>query len=77
MQVGDKLRFNTGRGYTAEGQVIEAAITKISVDPDGFFDPVAHVEFNDLSRYIRHTVAVTTFDQASIMAEYDACRYLD
>ncbi|MGL6123866.1 MAG: hypothetical protein ACRC1W_12820 [Shewanella sp.] len=76
MNVGDKLTFNTGRKYTSAGQVIEAVITKVIIDHDGFFDEIAHVEINDLSRFIRQTVAVTAFNRDSIMIEYDAGRYI-
>lgn len=68
------LRFNTGRQYAPEGQIIEAELLRIEACPI-LGDDVYAVRFNDVTRGIRGEVQVSDFTQSAIMRQYDAGRY--
>jgi hypothetical protein len=74
--VGQILRFNTGRGYSAEGQKIEAQVLCPADIVDGRDRYV--VRFADRTRMIYGEVTVSEpVTQRAIMAEYDAGGYVD
>lgn len=74
MEVGQFMGFNTGRGYSPEGQRIVAVV--VGIDPTNP-RPLARVAFSDITRMISGVVMVSRFDSGSIMDEYDAGRYVD
>ena len=76
------LTFNTGRPYTAQGQIIEATIVSIEPCKGGMVYVTA--EFNDLSRMIKGRITFLEFDdyrptlhdvQREVMAAYDSGKY--
>jgi len=69
VNIGQELKFNTGRLYTAEGQQIKATV--LDITEDGQYS----VHFEDTSRMISGVVEVGLFPQSAIMSEYDAGRY--
>lgn len=76
--------FNTGRLYTAQGQIIEAMIVKTVVCDDGFANVT--IQFNDTSRMIKGEFTTLQFDdiimslydvKREVMAAYDSGRYVN
>jgi hypothetical protein len=72
--------FNTGRGYSAEGQIINWSVLNTEVDDTGaWFD----IEFDDTSRGIKGYVLVNSHAfypspaalEVSILEKYDAGQY--
>jgi hypothetical protein len=68
------ISFNTGRQYTAEGQKIEAKLVDVEVCTLFGVDLYV-VDFNDTSRQINGRVKIEQFNQAAVMAAYDAGNY--
>jgi hypothetical protein len=67
------IAFNTGRGYSREGQRIVAKL--LSIDADEHM-PSYRFAFADLDRGIYgRATAWGSFDQKTIMAAYDAGGY--
>lgn len=67
------IKFNTGRPYTPEGQVILAWITHEGSDEFGLD---LCVRFRDLSRDISGEIPhLSSFEENSIMAAYDRGMY--
>lgn len=73
--MGQTLSFNTGRGYTAEGQQITCEVIGKTVCPI-LEDEMLEVRFNDTSRGIAGVVTVYSLTQAEIMAAYDSNNYI-
>lgn len=70
------LKFNTGRGYSPEGQIITAQL--ISAARCSVFGTLLHtVDFNDTTRCVKGRVVVDTFTPAAVLAEYDKGGYSD
>lgn len=69
-----RMQFNTGRGYTPQGQEIEAKILSWQLCPLEGCD-VYKLGFIDRSRGICGTLQVAQLIPASVMGEYDAGRY--
>ncbi|ELQ8317564.1 TPA: hypothetical protein L6A34_31315 [Pseudomonas aeruginosa] len=69
-----RMQFNTGRGYTPQGQEIEAKILSWQLCPLVDRD-VYKLGFIDHSRGICGTLQVAQLIPASVMREYDAGRY--
>lgn len=68
------LAFNTGRGYSPEGQQIEAKIIAQDVCP--VTDrPLFGLRFLDRTRGICGDVVVSQVTADALMAEYDSGRY--
>lgn len=68
------FRFNTGRGYSKEGQVVEVEILKTEADREGV--DVHEIRFADHTRSIYGKIQVTgEVTMRKIMAEYDTGRY--
>lgn len=65
-----KLKFNTGRGYSPEGQIITAVLVSTAPCPL-FGTPLHTVDFHDVTRGIRGRVTVCDFTEASVLAAYD------
>lgn len=69
-----EMTFNTGRGYSAEGQVIRAAVIKCEIDDCGF--EWLTVAFEDKTRGINGIIRdLLYFGEADIMLAYDNVRY--
>ncbi len=70
------FRFNTGRGYSKEGQIIEVEVVKTIKYPSG--DDVHRVRFADHTRRIYGIIDVVgPITQQKIMAQYDQGLYED
>lgn len=69
-----KLKFNTGRGYSPEGQIITAVLVSTAPCPL-FGTPLHAVDFHDITRGIRGRVMVCDFTEASVLAAYDRGGY--
>ncbi|UXH55933.1 hypothetical protein Q1Z72_01470 [Pseudomonas qingdaonensis] len=69
-----RVQFNTLRGYTPQGQEIEAKILSWQLCPLEGRD-VYKLGFIDRSRGICGTVQVAQLIPAAVMREYDAGRY--
>ena len=69
-----KLKFNTGRGYSSEGQIITAVLVSTAPCPL-FGTPLHAVDFHDITRGIRGRVTVCDFTEASVLAAYDRGGY--
>ena len=68
------LQFNTGRGYSAEGQIITASV--VSVAPCEIFGtPLLTVDFHDVTRGVKGRVVVDSFTEAAVLAAYDKGGY--
>jgi len=68
------LNWNTGRMYTPEGQLIEAAL--VASDEDEFGFTWHTVEFHDRSRMVSGRITnLLDFTETAIMAAYDAGYY--
>ena len=65
------MTFNTGRGYSPEGQTIEVQ----EVGKDDFGDIV--VRFQDITRGIKGEMVVWEFTKQAVMNAYDAGRYVN
>lgn len=70
----DIIRFNTGRGYTAQGQLIEARVISREYDED-FDCEFFKVKFVDTARDIAGIVTTSELSEAAIMRQYDNCHY--
>ena len=67
-------QFNTGRGYTQDGQIITVAADHM-VDEWGDF---VACRFHDESRMISGVIRLDfteSFSQSDFMAKYDKCEY--
>ena len=75
--------FNTGRGYTSEGQIIDYTALLTKVEGDDFFTGYdAIITFDDHSRQIYGTVECYFLDEPQaneiekdLLAKYDAGKY--
>lgn len=69
------IKFNTGRQYTAEGQVIVAwTVGEPEKDPDFDCEWVT-VRFADLSRMVEGEIVVMGLTEKNVMSRYDATDY--
>lgn len=69
------IKFNTGRQYTAEGQIIVAyQVGEAEKDPD-FETEWTTVRFLDLSRMVSGEMLTMGLHQSDVMALYDAGHY--
>lgn len=67
------IAFNTGRGYSREGQRIVAKVLTIEHDD---LCPAYQFAFADLDRHIfGRATCFGSFDQNNVMAAYDAGNY--
>jgi hypothetical protein len=71
------LRFNTGRQYSKEGQIIEAQEYGTPYDDLDWFNPneEQYVEFHDLTRQVNGRLHFCKLDQDAIMEHYDKGNY--
>jgi hypothetical protein len=69
----NSIEFNTGRGYSSEGQRVEAWV--VALDQTIPEWPVKVVYFNDRSRMIDGLVRVRSLTEKDVMEEYDHGRY--
>ena len=69
--MSETIKFNTLRGYTPEGQIIEASV--IGTEPCPIFEDetVLRVKFTDHSRNISGTMTVSELSERAIMQSYD------
>ncbi|WP_223508851.1 MULTISPECIES: hypothetical protein [unclassified Pseudomonas] len=69
----NSIEFNTGRQYTAEGQIVEAWV--VAIDQSIPEWPVNVVYFKDRSRMIDGLVRVRSLAEKDVMEAYDHGRY--
>lgn len=73
-----KIRFNTGRQYSKEGQIIEAEEFGTSLDHIDWFDfknEEQWIEFNDITRQIKGKIHFCKLSEMEIMKAYDEGNY--
>ena len=81
------IQFNTGRGYSPDGQVIIAAFHKNGYDSlEDFYDKCfedtdpdldPYVIFHDKTRGIKGKISLCSLTQKDIMRSYDLGFYVD
>lgn len=73
----ERIEFNTGRQYTAQGQIVVALLLKTEVDEifPGCDLTTCTVEFHDKSRHVAGTIQVNAFTEQEIMGAYDRGAY--
>lgn len=69
------IKFNTGRTYTPEGQVVIAYQVGEEAQDEDFGLTFLTVRFVDVSRMVSGEVTVTALSERQVMTEYDNGRY--
>lgn len=69
------IKFNTGRQYTPEGQIIVAYQVGEAVHDEEFDMTFLTVRFIDLSRGVSGEIGVTELTERAVMHFYDLTRY--
>lgn len=70
-----KLKWNTGRGYSPDGQIIEAVFTPERIDDHG--DQVGTLDFNDETRGIYGRYTEVRFTNRPISDDVFKTRVMD
>lgn len=73
-----KIKFNTGRYYSPEGQIIEAQEFGTPLDLIDWFDFTKneqYVVFNDLTRQIKGKIPFCKLCEEEIIKAYDEGNY--
>lgn len=69
------IKFNTGRQYTAEGQVIVAyQVDQPEKAPGSDFDWIT-VRFIDISRMVSGEIVIPSLTEKDVMNSYDGGHY--
>lgn len=69
------IKFNTGRTYTPEGQVVIAYQVGETATDEEFGVAYMTVRFIDVSRMVSGEITVTKLAERDVMTEYDNGRY--
>lgn len=66
-----KIKFNTGRYYAPEGQIIEAEEFGTPFDQANLFRDEQWIIFNDITRQIKGKITFCRLNETDIMKCYD------
>ncbi len=74
------IKFNTGRKYSAEGQVITAeefGCNYDEINPLALHIPEQWIEFTDHTRNIKGKILFCKLEEDKIMSRYDSGDYIN
>ena len=69
------LSFNTGRGYSSEGQIINCEVVGKTTCPI-LDEDMLEVRFDDVTRGITGVVTIYSLTQSEVMNAYDNNQYV-
>ncbi len=75
---GKKIEFNTGRGYSKDGQVIKAQEFNTPYEDMDFFEDKnldQYIVFEDITRGIKGRIDLCRLSELDIMRNYDSGNY--